>query len=199
MNSNLTPSQEYSRQQSVRAAKMLLNAVGGDPKKIPASYRESLSVEYGENSGKNWLTHLDKIQGKVTDELLESMSYSEADLPVAEDVISIFPEAFDSQGSSENFAEGEEVLESGGDLDEKMPKFLKAVIETVYTSGINMVSDEAGKPPTVDNNYLLSEDGKSYNGIFNDRKEVFTFKIYETSADKWSITYKLKGEAPDED
>ena len=187
----LSPSSEYSRKQAVAAARMLLNAVNGDPAKIPQSYRDSLTINYGEGGGESYLHLIDKVEGEISDELLDAMSYTEGlDLPDDEAIVSIFSEAF-MEADDDVFSFAEET----GDLDSDMGAFLKAVIETVYTSGIDSVGDAAGNPPSKENNYLLSENGKSYSGLFNDGKEVFEFNIMETSPDKWGIEYKIRGMA----
>ena len=79
-------------------------------------------------------------------------------------------------------------------LSEKMEIFLKKVISSVYLDGVNEVTDAQGNPPNVSNNYLLSEDGKTFSGVFYDtpmgnQSKKFPFAITEGEDGKWSIQY----------
>jgi len=81
-----------------------------------------------------------------------------------------------------------------GDLSTKMETFLKKVIASVYLDGVSDVSDEEGNPPNEANNYLLSDDGKSFSGVFYDsnpggKPKKFSFEISEKSDGSWQIRY----------
>lgn len=86
---------------------------------------------------------------------------------------------------TEDFAEG--------DMGTKMEQFLKKVIGTVYLDGVGRVTDSKGKPPSEENNFLLSEDGKEFSGMFFDkqkpREKHYPFTITEKSDGQWSIRY----------
>jgi len=86
---------------------------------------------------------------------------------------------------TEDFAEG--------DMGTKMEQFLKKVIGTVYLDGVGRVTDSKGKPPSEENNFLLSEDGKEFSGMFFDkqkpREKHYPFTITEKSEGQWSIRY----------
>jgi hypothetical protein len=79
-------------------------------------------------------------------------------------------------------------------LSEKMELFLKKVIASVYRDGVTDVTDAEGNPPTAANNYLLSDDGKSFSGIFYDsppgeQAKKYPFQIIEKGPDQWQIKY----------
>jgi hypothetical protein len=97
-------------------------------------------------------------------------------------------------------APGEEVVEEGTEeiqtpdpLSQKMETFLKKVISSAYLDGVSDVTDMEGNPPNSTNNYLMSEDGKSFSGIFYDasgqKPKRFPFKITEKNDGNWGITY----------
>jgi hypothetical protein len=90
----------------------------------------------------------------------------------------------------------EEVVEEGqpDPLSEKMELFFKKVISSVYLDGVTEVTDAQGNPPNASNNYLLSEDGKQFSGIFydsppNEEARQFPFSITESEEGKWQIKY----------
>ena len=79
-------------------------------------------------------------------------------------------------------------------LSEKMETFFKKVIASVYLDGVTEVTDAGGNPPNSANNYLMSEDGKTFSGIFYDappteKAKQFPFLITEGEGGKWSIQY----------
>ena len=79
-------------------------------------------------------------------------------------------------------------------LSEKMELFFKKVISSVYLDGVTEVTDSQGNPPNASNNYLMSEDGKQFSGIFYDpppNQEVkqYPFAITESEGGKWQIKY----------
>jgi len=90
----------------------------------------------------------------------------------------------------------EEVVEEGqpDPLSEKMELFFKKVISSVYLDGVTEVTDAQGNPPNASNNYLMSEDGKQFSGIFydappNEEAKQYPFAITESEGGKWQIKY----------
>ena len=79
-------------------------------------------------------------------------------------------------------------------MSDKMELFLKKVISSVYLDGVTAVTDSEGNPPNEANNYLLSDDGKQFVGIFydsppNEQAKKFPFVISEKSDGNWAIKY----------
>jgi hypothetical protein len=79
-------------------------------------------------------------------------------------------------------------------LSEKMELFFKKVISSVYLDGVTAVTDGEGNPPNSYNNYLMSEDGKQFSGIFydsppGDKAKQFPFLISEGEGGRWNIQY----------
>jgi hypothetical protein len=79
-------------------------------------------------------------------------------------------------------------------MSEKMELFFKKVISSVYLDGVTNVTDQQGNPPNSANNYLLSEDGKQFAGIFydtpaNEQGKKFPFVISEKGNGQWQIRY----------
>ena len=85
--------------------------------------------------------------------------------------------------------------QSGPDpLSEKMETFFKKIIASVYLDGVTNVTDTNGNPPSSANNYLMSDDGKEFSGIFydsppNEQAKKFPFVITEKADGKWQISY----------
>jgi hypothetical protein len=92
---------------------------------------------------------------------------------------------------TQDFAEAFDFAEDDN-LSSNVEKFLKKVIASVYTDGVSDVSDAEGNPPSEANNYLLSEDGTQFSGVFYDkggsRKKEYPFVISEQNG-RWSISY----------
>jgi hypothetical protein len=90
---------------------------------------------------------------------------------------------------------GEAPAPQGGQdpLSSKMELFFKKVISSVYLDGVSSVTDVEGNPPNEANNYLLSEDGKSFAGKFVDdnlgKPKEFPFTITEKPDGTWAIKY----------
>lgn len=79
-------------------------------------------------------------------------------------------------------------------LSEKMETFLKKVIASVYLDGVTEITDAQGNPPNASNNYLLSDDGKQFSGIFYDtppdeQAKQFPFVISDKGDGNWQIQY----------
>jgi hypothetical protein len=190
---------KYNRGESVRVAKQLVDAVGGDASKIPQDWADQLTVSYTEPESEgreNWLNLLPKMTGVVTESTLQEMAWVDpSKLPPQDYVESLWPESFseaEEADFSEFFQDDSEDFAEEGLSGPKMTKFLKAVIETVYLDGIDNVVSMTGEPPSEANNYLLNEDGTKFEGQFNDAKKVFTFVISEDEPEQWSIMYQLK-------
>jgi glucokinase len=117
--------------------------------------------------------------------------------PSAKDV---FDAAENGDAFAEEIVEEEEVAErpaptqQGDAMSEKMEMFFKKVISSVYLDGVTEVTDAEGNPPNSSNNYLLSEDGKTFAGIFYDSPpseaaKKFPFQITEKGEGSWQIQY----------
>jgi hypothetical protein len=95
--------------------------------------------------------------------------------------------------STEDFSEFDTEDFAEGDMGEKMEKFLRKVIETVYMDGVGKIVDNNGRPPTERNNFLLSDDGKEFSGVFFDktkpREKHYSFTIADKGNGQWSIRY----------
>jgi hypothetical protein len=79
-------------------------------------------------------------------------------------------------------------------LSDKMELFFRKVIASVYLDGVTDVTDNQGNPPNQANNYLMSDDGKQFSGIFYDnapgeKPKQFPFTISEGQSGKWNISY----------
>jgi len=128
--------------------------------------------------------------GRLDYEIESEMDFSEFDF--ADEVIE---EAAIEKGPQGTVAEeGVAVEEQVDPLSEKMELFFKKVISSVYLDGVTNVTDNQGNPPNQSNNYLMSDDGKQFSGIFYDsvdgeKPKQFPFEISEGVTGKWNITY----------
>ena len=99
------------------------------------------------------------------------------------------------ESPNETVAEEEVIAEQTPDpLSEKMELFFKKVISSAYLDGVTAVTDQEGNPPTSANNYLMSDDGKQFTGIFYDappdqQAKQFPFVINEKANGVWQIQY----------
>ena len=99
------------------------------------------------------------------------------------------------ESPNETVAEEEVIAEQTPDpLSEKMELFFKKVISSAYLDGVTAVTDQEGNPPTSANNYLMSDDGKQFTGIFydappNQQAKQFPFVINEKANGVWQIQY----------
>lgn len=130
--------------------------------------------------------------GNLLFEIEPDLDFSEFDF--ADEIVE---EAMVAEGPEGAVAE-EAVVEQpagGGDpLSEKMELFFKKVISSVYLDGVTEVTDAQGNPPSQSNNYLMSEDGRQFSGIFydsppNGEAKQYPFSITEGDGGKWSIKY----------
>ena len=130
--------------------------------------------------------------GRLQHEIEPEFDFSEFDF--ADEVTE---EAMVAEGPGGEVAEEEVAVtptQSPDALSEKMELFFKKVISSVYLDGVTEVTDPEGNPPNAANNYLLSEDGKQFTGIFfdsppNEQAKKFPFVISEKGDGKWMIQY----------
>ena len=181
-----------------RVADFLWETTGGNLAEAPSSYLETLRHEFADGRV-SMLELIDRVdlgpEATYEDycEVVDALLHTEASQwPEPEAVVSVSSkqllyeiEPEFTEFDTEDFAEG--------DMGEKMEKFLRKVIGTVYRDGVGKVVDGKGKPPSEANNFLLSEDGKEFYGVFFDkqkpREKHFPFSIREKSNGQWSITY----------
>lgn len=202
-----------------RVVDLLWDTTDGDLTKFPQSYLETLRHDYSDGRI-SMLELIDKVDlgdnatyeeyCEVVDAL---MQVDPATWPNADSVVEIQPTHllyeiepevdFSEFGYLFDFAD--EVIEEttvveetpGGELDplsDKMETFFKKVISSVYLDGVTEVTDPEGNPPSAANNYLLSEDGKTFQGIFydsppNENAKKFPFQINEKAEGQWEIKY----------
>lgn len=185
-----------------RVTDMLWETSGGNLSNIPSSYLTPLSHEYSDGSI-SMLHTLDKVSfpdgasyeefSEVVDRLIK---VNPAEWPFSESIQEIQSEKllFEVEEEPFEFSEDDFDFASPGDMSDKIELFLKKVIASVYLDGVTSVTDKNGNPPNEENNYLLSEDGKSFAGIFydappNENAKKFPFKISEKSNGTWQIRY----------
>jgi hypothetical protein len=94
---------------------------------------------------------------------------------------------------SEDFSEFDVEDFAEGDMGSKMEQFLRKIIGTVYLDGVGKVTDNDGNPPSEENNFLLSDDGKEFSGVFYDsqkpKEKKYPFVISEKANGQWKIRY----------
>jgi hypothetical protein len=179
-----------------RVADLLWETTGGDVSAFPKSYLEHLRHDYsdGRVSMMELIDRVDLPAGASYDdyvEVIDALLYADPSLwPDSDSVTEVNTGKLLSE--PEDFSEDFDFAEDSGDMSSKMEQFLKKVIATVYTDGVSDVSDEEGNPPNESNNYLLSDDGKEFKGIFYDRgsdkPKSFPFSIVDKNG-KWQIRY----------
>jgi hypothetical protein len=193
-----------------RVTDFLWENAGSNVSSYPKSYLENLRYEFSDGKV-SMLELIDRVDlgpeasyedyCEVIEELL---SVDPSQWPDPESVVEIQPSHLQFEIEPEydfsefDFAEEiveEEVIEGQPDpVSEKMELFLKKVISSVYRDGVTEVTDLQGNPPNESNNYLLSEDGNSFSGIFYDsppdeEARKFPFKITEGEGGVWNIKY----------
>jgi len=208
---------KYGKDQSFsegarRVTDLLWENTGGDVSAFPKSYLENLRYEFSDGQV-SMLELIDRVDlgpdatyedyCEVVDALL---AVDPNQWPNPESVISvpaghlqyeIEPELDFSEfdfAEEEEIEEEEVVVQQPSDMSEKMELFLKKVISSVYLDGVTAVTDPEGNPPNEANNYLLSEDGKQFMGVFydsppNEQAKKFPFVISEKSDGNWMIKY----------
>lgn len=132
----------------------------------------------------------DRLQFEVEPEF-DFSEFDFADEVVEEEMVAEGPKGAVAE---ESVTEQPAPAQGGDALSEKMEMFFKKVIASVYLDGVTEVTDAEGNPPNSSNNYLMSEDGKSFSGIFydtppNEQAKQFPFTITEGQEGKWSIQY----------
>ena len=204
---------------ALRVAQFLWENAGKDPSTYPRSYLESLRHEYSDGKV-SMLELIDRVDlGPEATyeeycEVVDLLLYADpARFPNVPGTVEIQPSHLDFEledpefdFSEFDFAEEivaeEEVVEESvpgqapaqDPMSAKMETFLKKVISSVYIQGITEVTDAQGNPPTAANDYLLSEDGKSFSGIFydsppNEQAKQYPFKIFDKGNGQWQIQY----------
>ena len=186
-------------QKYVTVAKMLLDASGGDPARIPGSYAQHLRHEY--NDGDTSLVHLlpkfDHVEALEDFELEEAIEMlgkvSPNDWPYPEDVDAINTEellrVYDGDASTSDFAE------TPGTTSEKAELVLRHAIESVFGDTVDKVRSTSGKYPDQDNDYLQQPDG-SYKGMFEYDGKKFDFQL-EPDEMGWTLQYRMTASAFD--
>ena len=128
--------------------------------------------------------------GNLMYEVEPDFDFSEFDF--ADEIVE---EEMVAEGPGGEVVEEEAAAEQTQDpLSEKMELFFKKVISSVYLDGVTEVTDSQGNPPNASNNYLMSEDGKQFSGIFydsppNQEAKQYPFAITESEGGKWQIKY----------
>jgi hypothetical protein len=196
-----------------RVADFLWENTRGDLSSIPSSYLENLRHDYSDGKV-SMLELIDRVDlgpdatyedyCEVVDLLLYTDSTRFSD---PSSIVEVQPDhlVFELDDPDFDFSEfdfEEEAVEetvaveetTPDPLSQKMELFLKKVIASVYRDGVTDVTDVQGNPPTAANNYLLSEDGKSFSGIFYDsppgeQAKKYPFQIIEKGPDQWQIKY----------
>ena len=200
----------YFETSARKVTDLLWETTGGDPSKFPVSYLETLRHDYSDGKV-SMLELMDRI------DLGENATYEDY-CEVVDKLICVDSSVWPNPSSITevqtskllyeiepefNFSEfdfADEVIEEEvavGEVDtmsDKMETFLKKVISSVYLDGVTEVTDVEGNPPNSQNNYLLSEDGKTFQGIFydsppNESAKKFPFQITEGADSQWSIKY----------
>ena len=75
-------------------------------------------------------------------------------------------------------------------LSVEVSSFLTSLLKKYYGPNIAGVADAKGQPPSEDNNYLMSEDGNTFEGVFHDpvKMESFSF-VFKRTKTGWSVKY----------
>jgi hypothetical protein len=181
----------------------LREVLGGALSELPENYAEQFDYEFSDGDI-SLLRHLSKVDNideldqKEFAELVDKMvkvDPSEWPSPDAIEEI-IYARLFEAP--EEEFAEQMEGInfaeEDDANFGTKVEKMLRAVISTVYRDGVDRVVGKDGKAPNEGNNFLLSEDGKTFEGVFitspsEGKRDKFKFTITEKSTGGWKIVY----------
>ena len=183
-----------------RVADMLWENTGGDVTQFPKSYLETLRHDYadGKVSMLELMDRVDLGPGATYEEYCEVvdslLGVNPNSWPAPESVLTVDKGAllYEVEQDFSEFEEFDEFNFAEDDMSGKMETFLKKVISSVYLDGVSSVTDDNGDPPNENNNYLLSDDGKEFSGVFYGStvkgKEAFPFTITDNNG-KWSIEY----------
>lgn len=184
-----------------RVTDLLWETTNGDVTAFPRSYLENLRHEYvdGKVSMLELIDRVDLGPDASYDDYCEIvdalMSVDLSDWPETDSVYSIPADRlpYEVDAASEDYTEETELDFAEDDMGPKMEKFLRKILSTVYLDGVGKVTGIDGKPPSEDNNYLLSDDGKEFNGIFYDserpRERSYPFVISEKASGQWTVEY----------
>jgi hypothetical protein len=195
-----------------RVADLLWENTGGDLSAFPRSYLENLRHDFADGKV-SMLELIDRVdlgpEATYDDycEVVESLlSVDPSQWPDPDSVIQVPSGRLDYEVEPElDFSEfdfAEEIVEEEAVLQENIPDplsdkmelFFRKVIASVYLDGVTDVTDNQGNPPNQANNYLMSDDGKQFSGIFYDnapgeKPKQFPFTISEGQSGKWNISY----------
>ena len=186
-------------QKYVAVAKMLLDASGGDPARIPGHYAEHLRHEY--NDGDVSLAYLlpkfesvDALEDYELEEAIEMLGkVNPNDWPYPEDIDTINTEEllhiYDEDASTSDFTE------TPGTTSERAELVLRHAIESVFGDTVDKVRSTSGKYPDVDNQYLQQPDG-SFKGSFEYDGKKFDFQL-EPDELGWTLQYRMTASAFD--
>lgn len=200
----------YFENNARKVTDLLWETTGGDPSKFPVSYLETLRHDYSDGKV-SMLELMDRIDlgenatyedyCEVVDKLIcVDSSFWPNPSSITEVQISKLLYEIEPEFNFSEFDFADEIIEEEvavGEVDtmsDKMETFLKKVISSVYLDGVTEVTDTEGNPPNSQNNYLLSEDGKTFQGIFydsppNESAKKFPFQITEGADNQWTIKY----------
>jgi hypothetical protein len=189
----------YALSQSTRAIKNLWEVLGGDLSKLPDDYCEQFAYEFsdGDISLISHLAKVDDISRMGADEFAELVDYFSKVNPKDWPEPSAIQEIILSRlGEEEEVDFTEEELDFGEvNYGPKVEALLKKVISTVYRDGVARVLDTTGRPPSPENEYLRSDDGGSFQGVFitsqgeGGKRSKYPFTIRERDGGQWEITY----------
>ena len=183
-----------------RVTDLLWENTGGDTAQFPQSYLETLRHDYSDGRV-SMLELIDRVdlgpRATYEDycEVVEKLMAVDSDLwPNPQSVVQVQTSKLLYTVEPE-FSEFDEFdfAEDGEDMSHKVESFLRKVISSIYTDGVTDVSDSEGNPPGENNNYLLSEDGEEFHGVFHDRgskgeKKEYPFRITNNGGN-WQIEY----------
>jgi hypothetical protein len=183
-----------------RVGDMLWETTHGDVSAIPSSYLETLRHEYAEGkvSMLELMDRVDLGEDATYEDYCEVfyglLSVDRDQWPDPKSVLYVDPAKIATAKNPEPFDFEEFDFAEVADMSHKIEKFLKKVISSVYLDGVSSVTDQTGNPPNEANNYLLSEDGTEFKGVFFDNSDPdnvkkFPFAIQDDSTGKWSIRY----------
>jgi hypothetical protein len=180
-----------------RVADFLWENTGGDVASFPKSYLENLRHEYSDGRV-SMIELIDRVDlgpdASYDDyvEVIDALLYAEpSQWPNPDSVVEV--KTNELFAPPQDFSESFDFAEDDDNMSHKVEKFLKKVLSFVYTDGVTDVSDSDGNPPGEGNNYLLSEDGEEFQGVFYDKGEKgnikeFPFRIFN-NAGRWSVEY----------
>lgn len=183
-----------------RVADLLWENTGGDVTQFPKSYLETLRHDYadGKVSMLELMDRVDLGPGATYEEYCEVvdslLGVNPNSWPAPESVLAVDKGAllYEVEQDFSEFEEFDEFNFAEDDMSGKMETFLKKVISSVYLDGVSSVTDDNGDPPNSNNNYLLSDDGKEFSGVFygstSKGKEAFPFTITDNNG-RWQIEY----------